>query len=103
MQIEFVFQRQNSFDNQAILEANKDRLSNQCRILLNALLRGERLTTSSALLNYGIGDARARVRDLIKSGIQVSKELQADRFKVYYMTSDAIKKHQSGYEVKGSL
>lgn len=89
-QLTIVFQKQNSYQNQVILDNNKDRLSNQCRIVLEALLRGERLTTSSALLNYGIGDCRARIRDLIKSGIQISKDLQTDRYKVYYMTEQQI-------------
>lgn len=89
-QLTINFQRQNSSSNQAILEANKERLSKQCVIVLEAMLRGEKLTTSSALNMYGIGDLRARVRDLIKSEIEITKELKEDRFKLYYMTNEQI-------------
>ena len=49
---------ENKPENQMIFEANKERFSKQCRIVFEALLRGERLTTTSALFNYGIGDLR---------------------------------------------
>ena len=89
-QLQITFSRQNSSSNQAILEANKEHLSKQCVIVLEALRRGEKLTTASALIKYSIGDLRARVRDLIHSGIEVSKKLEEGRFKVYYMTDEQI-------------
>lgn len=89
-QLQITFSPQNSSSNQAILDANRERLSNQCQIVLGALLSGERLTTASALINYGVGDLRARIRDILHSGIEVSKKLEDGRFKVYYMTYEQI-------------
>jgi hypothetical protein len=84
-QLIFDYTRQNTKENQSIFDCNKEHFSNQCRIVLEALLKGERLTTTSALLNHGIGDLRARVRDLIKAGIEVKKELKEGRYKEYYL------------------
>ncbi len=55
---------ENNIDSQKHFEENKERFSNQCKIVYEALLRGERLTTTKALLNYGIGDLRRRIKDL---------------------------------------
>lgn len=84
-QIEINFSPQNTPANQVILDVSKSHLSNQCQIIYLALISGETLTTGSALLKYGIGDLRARVRDLIKSGIPVQKKLIEGRFKEYYL------------------
>jgi hypothetical protein len=84
-QLSIIFSKQNSASNQAILEANKSHLSNQCRIILEAMLKGERLTTASALLKYGIGDLRRRVKDLRDNGIPVEDEFIEGRFKKYFL------------------
>ena len=55
---------ENKVVNQEHFEANKDQFSKQCKLVYEALLRGERLTTTKALLNYGIGDLRRRCKDL---------------------------------------
>lgn len=77
--------RENNPGSQAILNGNKVHFSNQCQIVYNALLRGERLTTASALIRYGIGDLRRRVKDLRDAGIDVKDELQESRFKIYFI------------------
>ncbi|MDI9256355.1 helix-turn-helix domain-containing protein [Flavobacterium sedimenticola] len=77
---------ENNLESQKIYEANKDRFSNQCRIVYEAMLRGERLTTTSALLQYGIGDLRRRVKDLKDEyGVPVQSELTDNRFKEYFL------------------
>ena len=55
---------ENKISNQEHFERNKEKFSKQCKIVYEALLRGERLTTTKALLNYGIGDLRRRIKDL---------------------------------------
>lgn len=86
MQLDFDYtRRENNKESQMILEANKERFSNQCRIAYEAMLRGEHLTTSSALIKYGIGDLRARIRDLIKAGVDVKKKLNEGRYKEYFL------------------
>lgn len=72
--------------NQDILDSNKYHFSRQCKIVYEAMKKGERLTTSVALIKYGIGDLRARVRDLIKlNKINVKSNLLMGRFKEYYL------------------
>lgn len=56
--------KENNKDSQEHLEKNKKKFSNQCKKAYEAMLKGERLSTVSALLNYGIGDLRRRVKDL---------------------------------------
>lgn len=55
---------ENKISNQEHFERNKEKFSNQCRIVYEALLRGERLTTTQALIQYSIGDLRRRIKDL---------------------------------------
>lgn len=81
--IDFVQTRQNSRENEAILEMNLPKIKTQCDTIYQAMLRGEKLTTTSALLRYGIGDLRARIRDLVKSGIPIKKEIQKGGYKIY--------------------
>lgn len=80
---------ENSAASEQILEDNKPRLTNQCRIVLAALMRGEALTTSKALAVYEIGDLRARIRDLVKfNGVIVSKKLIDGRYKEYSISAE---------------
>lgn len=77
---------ENKTENQLIFEANKEHFSNQCRIVFEALLRGERLTTAKALLKYGIGDLRRRCKDLRDIwNIPVQSEYVEGRYKEYYL------------------
>lgn len=93
LKLEIPERRENNPDSQNILDSNREHFSNQCCLLLTAMLKGEKITTSSALLKYSVGDARARIRDLIKAGVEITKELREDRFKVYYMTPEQIQNY----------
>lgn len=84
MQLSIDFSRQNTPANQAILDDNKDRLTGQCKLVYQLLKAGTPLTTTKALA-YGIGDLRARIRDLIKAGVPVQKRLIEGRYKEYYL------------------
>ena len=83
-QLSIDFSRQNNAENQAILDRNKDRFTGQCHLVYSLLLSGKRLTTATALA-YGIGDLRARIRDLKKAGVPVQKKLIEGRYKEYYL------------------
>mgnify|MGYP003579928694 CR=1 FL=1 len=77
---------ENKISNQEHFEANKDRFSNQCRIVYEALLRGERLTTTTALLKYHIGDLRRRIKDLKDMwNVPVEADMVQGKFKEYYL------------------
>jgi hypothetical protein len=78
--------QENNIESQRHFEANKERFSKQCRIVFEALLRGERLTTTSALINYGIGDLRRRIKDLKDTWkVDIKSDLRSDRFKEFYL------------------
>jgi hypothetical protein len=80
-----IHEHENNCASECILKANKERFSNQCKIVYEALQRGERLTTASALLKYSIGDLRRRIKDLRDAGIPIEDELQENRFKIYFI------------------
>ena len=86
MQTAINFHVENNSESQSIFNANTEHFSNQCRVVYEALKRGEKLTTSDALIKYGIGDLRRRVKDLRDNyGIPVKSELLDSRFKKYYL------------------
>lgn len=79
---------ENKISNQEHFERNKEKFSKQCKIVYEALLRGERLTTTKALLNYGIGDLRRRIKDLKDIwNVPVQDEYIEGKFKEYFLTN----------------
>jgi hypothetical protein len=70
-----------------MFDKNIEHFSNQCQVVYKALASGERLTTGKALLKYGIGDLRRRVKDLKDIyDIDVKADFIEDsRFKEYYL------------------
>lgn len=79
--------RENNLESQQHYEKNKKAFTNQCAIVYDALKRGERLTTHSALLIYKVGDLRRRIKDLKDIyGIPVKSEYKSGtRFKEYFL------------------
>lgn len=91
LSIDFVSRKQNSKENQEILEEAKPRLNNQCLIVLE-ILQYRRLTVTDAAAGIFfkgkrvvIGDLRARVRDLLAAGYPIQKETLKGGFKKYYL------------------
>lgn len=83
-----VHQIENLPENQEILDSNREHFSDQCRRVYELLKSGKRLTTTEAL-QYGIGDLRARIRDLIKfNNVPIQKRLITGRFKEYFLETD---------------
>lgn len=81
-----IHERENNPESQSILRANKKTFSDQCKIVLQALQRGERLTTATALIKYGIGDLRRRIKDLKDyHGVDIKTQLNEGRFKTYFL------------------
>lgn len=79
---------ENKISNQEHFERNKDKFSNQCKIVYEALLRGERLTTTKALINYGIGDLRRRIKDLKDIwNVPIQDEYVKGKFKEYFLNN----------------
>jgi DNA modification methylase len=84
-EIDWTQRTENNLESQRILYENKDKINRQCRIVLDALLRGERLTVRDAMLRLQIGDLRRRCADLREHGIAVKSNLLEKRFKEYYL------------------
>lgn len=76
---------ENNQESNQILQENKKHLAKQCQILLEALMRGEHLTTAEGLVLYGIGDMRRRIKDLRDAGYTIKDSLQKNRFKKYFI------------------
>lgn len=77
---------ENNPGSQAHFEENKSKFSNQCKIVYEALLRGERLTTTKALLKYSIGDLRRRIKDLKDIWkVPVESEMIGGNYKEYFL------------------
>lgn len=79
---------ENKVANQEHFERNKEKFSNQCRIVYEALLRGERLTTTNALIKYHIGDLRRRIKDLKDMwNVPVKDQYVEGKFKEYFLNN----------------
>ena len=79
---------ENKISNQEHFEANKDKFSNQCKLVYEALLRGEKLTTTKALIEYGIGDLRRRIKDLKDTwNVPISDQYVKGKFKEYFLNN----------------
>ena len=77
---------ENKIANQEHFEKNKKEFSKQCQIVYDALKRGERLTTAKALIQYGVGDLRRRVKDLKDIwNIPVKDQYVQGKFKEYFL------------------
>jgi len=80
---------ENKISNQEHFEANKDKFSNQCRLVYEALLRGERLTTAKALIHYRIGDLRRRIKDLKDIwNVPIDSEMVEGNYKEYFLINN---------------
>lgn len=79
---------ENKISNQEHFEANKDKFSNQCKIVYEALLRGERLTTTKALIHYRIGDLRRRIKDLKDMwDVPIESQMVEGHYKEYFLNN----------------
>lgn len=80
---------ENKVSNQEHFEANKDKFSNQCKLVYEALLRGERLTTTKALIHYEIGHLPRRIKDLKDIwNVEIQAEMVHGRYKEYFLISN---------------
>jgi hypothetical protein len=86
-----VFRPQNNPESQHSTFKYGKKLNKQCLIVLEALQRGEHLTTASALIKYGIGDLRRRIKDL-KDIYKVekieSKRIPHDNYHEYFINQE---------------
>ena len=81
-----VHKKENNSESQAILDANRAELNTQCKMVKAMLESGYRLTVRDAMINYGIGDLRRRIKDLIDyHDMDIKSRLIEGGFKEYYL------------------
>lgn len=59
-----IHNNENCIESQNHLDKNKTNFSNQCRKIYDLLMRGEVLTFKRAIVEFGVGDLRRRMKDL---------------------------------------
>lgn len=94
--LDFTHAIENNPESDANYTANLDRFNNQCRIVLEQLLTGRRLTVREAYINLDIGHLPRRIADLKEAGIPVLDEFPENkdgtkkRFKEYWLEKSFI-------------
>lgn len=78
---------ENNAESQLNFEEHEPKFRGQCKTIMEAFKRGERLTTKVALLEYGIGDLRRRIKDLKDNyGVEnIDEEKKSGGFKVWFL------------------
>ncbi|MGB0405237.1 MAG: helix-turn-helix domain-containing protein [Fusobacterium sp.] len=84
------FHIENNMESQEYLENNLSKFNNQCRIVLKALLNGERLTCATALIKYHIGHLPRRICTLRKAGVNILDQRKPGGFKEYYLENKKL-------------
>lgn len=91
--------RENNRESQAILDNNILHFNRQCQIVFDAMMRGEILTTTTALIKYKVGDLRARMRDIRNTVLNIDgreetfhlhEKTQSSRYKMWWCDSNDI-------------
>lgn len=78
--------QENNPESQFIYEENEPKLRGQCKTVYEALKNGERLTTAKALIKYGIGDLRRRIKDLKDHyNIKITDEVVSGGYKEWFI------------------
>jgi hypothetical protein len=84
-EIDFTARRENNPESQAILEANKDSINTQCKMIKAMLESGYRLTVRDAMINYGISSLPRRILDLKNHGMEIKSKLINGKYKEYFI------------------
>ena len=84
-QIDFVHTQENNRHSEQILEDNLPRLNRNCKVILDALQRGERLTGAIVISKYGMLEYRRRFADLRGKGIQIKETMLKGGVKEWYL------------------
>lgn len=84
-QIDFVHTQENNRHSQQILEDNLPRLNRNCKVILEALQRGERLTGAIVISKYGMLEYRRRFKDLRDFGIDVKSNVLPGGLKEWFI------------------
>lgn len=93
-QLEFSFEihsKENNSESQSILNDQKERLSKNCTIIFEALLRGEKLSGLTITRKYKMLEYRRRIKDIreflksIESKIIIQEKILPTGSKVWWI------------------
>lgn len=89
LEIDFTARVENNPESNRNLRLHSDKFNRQCRKVYELLMEGVRLTNAEALIKYGIGDVRRRVKDLRDfAGVPIKDrwiEWNGRKFKEYFI------------------
>jgi len=84
--------QENTAANQLHHDSNFYHFTGQDAVVLSLLEKGKKLTTTTALIEYRIGDLRRRIKTLKDAGVNITADFATDengnktRFKIYSLT-----------------
>lgn len=86
-----IFHMENNSESQTSFEENEPKFRGQCKTIMNAFKRGEKLTTRTALIVYNIGDLRRRIKDLKDNyGVDnIASMKMSGGFKKWYLKTES--------------
>ena len=82
---EIVHSKENNRYSQGVLENEYTRLNKNCKILYDALKRGEKLTGMLVVQRYNMLEYRRRFKDLKDAGIDIKENTLKGGIKVWYI------------------
>lgn len=77
--------KENNSHSEAILFEEYERLNHNCKIIYDALKRGERLTGRDIVTRYGMLEYRRRIADIRAAGVEIKEEILKDGSKIWYL------------------
>lgn len=80
-----VHTKENNAFSEAILFDQYERLSNNCKVIYNALKRGERLSGVVIVTRYGMTEYRRRIKDLRDAGVPIKEHKLENGCKEWYL------------------
>lgn len=80
-----VMHNENNSHSEQILIDQSARLSKNCKILYEALLRGEVLSGAVIVTKYGMMEYRRRIADLRAAGVVIKENILSNGCKEWYL------------------
>lgn len=77
--------RENNSHSEAILFDQYDRLNHNCKLIYDALVKGERLTGRDIVTRFGMLEYRRRIMDLRAAGIEIKETLLSNGAKEWWI------------------
>jgi len=80
-----VHQKENNAHSEQILFDQYERLNHNCKIIYDALKRGERLTGRDIVSRFGMLEYRRRLKDLKEAGVVIQETTLKGGTKQWYL------------------